>query len=330
MNLGVIARATDRGLGVQTWEVTRHLPCSVLIPDCGEDDHLDRYESPLVVGHHHTSFRNRNIVREWVAEQDVIYTAETFYDPAFTTWSRQTNTATVCHLNPEFWIAGPQPTAWWTATPWRLDEITPEAQVVPFPVATEHWTPEPLTDGPCRWLHIGGKRAGWDRNGTDAVLQALEYLTEPCHVTIASQSDDLCVYAPPHVTVELASHTANYWDLYPGHDMAVMPRRYGGLCLPVQEAMGAGLGVLMPDISPNAEAWPVETFPAAGFRREAMYAGHVPVAELDPRDLAAAMDRYADPVTRHLAQLAGRGWADAHSWERQAPLWLDRLEALCP
>ena len=32
---------------------------------------------------------------------------------------------------------------------------------------------------------------------------------------------------------------ANYWDAYDGYDALVLPRRYGGLCLPVQEGMAA-------------------------------------------------------------------------------------------
>jgi hypothetical protein len=43
----------------------------------------------------------------------------------------------------------------------------------------------------------------------------------------------------------------NYLDQYKDGDVLVIPRKYGGLCLPMQEALAHGIPVIMPDIEPN-------------------------------------------------------------------------------
>jgi len=324
----VIARAEDRGLGLQTWEVTRHLPCSVLLVDVCDDTpkHPERFPGATRIQWRGRGLVNRQKVNDWLSTVDVVYTAETFYDPGFTNWARRNNTRTVCHLNPEFFVGG-EPTKWWSATPWRSDSIDPSTEVVPFPVA-DRWTPEPIHDGPTRWLHVEGRRAGWDRNGTDSVIAALPLLDGPCVVTIASQNPDRIGLprTKPGVEVRVVGHQENYWSIYEGHDMLVMPRRYGGLCLPVQEAMGAGLGVVMSDVSPN-RFWPIIGVSASVQSIESMYAGQIPVYDVDPRALAATMNAVT-PECRAKAQTDAREWAKAHSWAVQADQWMDRFAAL--
>lgn len=332
MKLGVIARPEDRGLGIQTWETSRHLDCSVLVVDVGDDRHprhFDRYPGALRVQWRGRGYVNRGVVRDWIAEQDVVFTAETFYDPSFTSWSARSRTATVCQLNPEFWVAGQQPTEWWSATGWRADCLPESTQVVPFPVATERFTPVEPHDGPTRWLHVAGHGAMWDRNGTQGLLDTLPLLSRPCVVTIAAQGDPPPIPAVgPGVEVQVVGPTDNYWDLYTGHDALVMPRRYGGLCLPVQEAMAAGLAVVMLDVDPNPTAWPVAAVEAWVGETARMYAGPIGVAHFSPPRLARMMDSYSYPELRVERQKLSRWWADVHSWDRKAPEWSERFARL--
>lgn len=340
MKVGVIARATDRGLGIQTWEAARNLDASVLVVDL-DNPSSRRYPT------NHCRFPGAPIVpcetwqlpeapvRDWLATVDVVYSAETFYDGRLPAWAHDTGTATVLHLNPEFvardyHARGPKPSAWWSATSWRLHHLPTGTQVVPFPVALDRWpAPAPAHGGPCRWLHVAGKRALGDRNGTKALTAALPLLTEPCQVTIAYQDEQppKLPEVPDHVQVELAGPVANYWDLYTGHDALVMPRRYGGLCLPVQEAMAAGLAVVMTACPPNTD-WPITPVPVLGGRRERMPAGKIEAFTLNPRHLAQAMDSHADPATRAAGQTRARRWAAEHSWDALLPDWLERFAAL--
>ena len=52
------------------------------------------------------------------------------------------------------------------------------------------------------------------------------------------------------ITID-TDNVKNREDLYSGYDAMILPRRYAGLCLPMNEALISGLPVFMTDISPN-------------------------------------------------------------------------------
>lgn len=324
--IGLLARCENRGLGIQTWEFARHLDPQTILLDLGLSEcgnHPERYPNAQPV-----KFRGllpEGVVRRWLDSVDVVYTAETSYHPQFAHWCRKHGVELVVHINPEFHRLDNAATQWWAPTTWRLDHLPPSTTVVPVPVATDRWpSPAEPHRGPCRWLHVGGKTALADRNGTNAVLAAIPHLTERCEVTIAVQDPrGLSIPSNPLVTVKVVEATENYWDLYHGHDALVMPRRYGGLCLPVQEAMGAGLAVLMSNCSPNND-WPVAVCRTLPGRRERMPAGDIEVAGIDPIHLPQLMDLYADPDVRAERQEVSRIWARRMSWD----VWADRYRAI--
>ena len=333
MRVGVVVRPNDRGLGIQTAEAARNLSASVLvIKVVGQSgrfpDRVKRYPDAPVARCHPGWKLDEDVVRAWLETVDAVYSAETFYDDRFADWAREAGTVTAIHANPEFvpagggWAIG-DPTLWWSATSWRQRFLPPKLEVVPFPVATDRFAPVQPHDGPCRWLHVVGKAAMGDRNGTEVLAEAIKHLREPCTITIRTQDPALPRFrAPTHVTVRVSTGgTPNYWDLYADADALVMPRRYGGLCLPVQEAMAAGLGVLMTDTSPNADTWPVATVPVSyGPQIRMPCGGGVPIANADPIQLAAVMDTFADPVDAPHASSSFRGvWAESHSWEALHP-----------
>lgn len=342
MKVGVVCRTNSRGLDIQTAEAARNLDASVLVVNVVNQSSplfpsdFSRYPGAPIVDCRPGWKLDDRIVRCWLEGVDVVYSAETFYDDRFTAWAREAKAATVVHANPEFvppggqgWAIG-DPTTWWSATSWRQRFMPPETRVMPFPVATDRFTPVEPYDGPCRWLHVAGKRAMHDRNGTESVLDALSLLREPCEVTICTQDPELPapLTPPAHVKVTVSTGgVPDYWSLYPGHDALVMPRRYGGLCLPVQESMAAGMAVLMTDAEPNRD-WPVALVPVTFGPLAPMPAGKIPVASADPVELAAAMDALADPAVRHARQAQSREWAEGHSWETLGPQWLDEFTAL--
>ena len=57
------------------------------------------------------------------------------------------------------------------------------------------------------------------------------------------------------VTIDYQNYKNNE-DLYKNFDALILPRRYGGLCLPMNEALMSGLPVIMTDISPNYDILP--------------------------------------------------------------------------
>jgi hypothetical protein len=183
-------------------------------------------------------------------------------------------------------------------------------------------------DGPLRVLHTAGHRAAMDRNGTLLLAEALRWVTRRMHVTITTQDIDVIHPSgiPACVTIDVkVGQEGEWWEQYAGHHVLVMPRRYGGLSLPCQEAMGAGLAVVMPAVSPN-EWWPTIRVPAARHSEIQTGAGPISTCMTDVRELARILDWLADsPEEVALSQVHSLAWADDHSWDRLAPLWLRAL-----
>lgn len=335
MRLGLLARSDPRGLGNQTRAVHDHLrPDRTLVVDMGDlgrgyPTHPHWYPDALTVpfdGHRLPELQ----VRQWLDGLDVIYTAETPYDHRLPTWCRQHGVALVVHLNPEFdhWTTDPTkppPDVFWSATTWRRPHHPQGTRIVPMPVA-----PHPrarLRDGTGGFLHVVGRRAMADRNGTRIIWGSWRYTRQRQRWTITTQ--DRLPMARPHRNIDL--HVSGPRDdpteLYDLGDILVLPRRYGGLCLPAQEAMAAGCPVVMPAVSPNLN-WPILPVTARRGTTVRCAAGRVETAEVPPRELAKVIDELAeDPQTIRGLSAVSLDWAGRNTWDALRPLWLAELEA---
>ena len=340
MKVGMLARAEDRGLGMLTWAVYRNLApdvCIVIDPGAlsrGFPQHFERYPDGII-----STWDGHRLQREAVealAECDVVYSAETFYDWSLVPWLHEQGIATVLHAMPEFWKHNvdptiPMPTVVWNPTPWRHETLPEDRRyVVPIPVGLQRAAKMPgFHDGPLRVIHVAGHRALADRNGTISLLASLRGLHREVDVHILTQESRLPKISdvPENVTLR---YTLNGLEdarrLYDDADVLVMPRRFGGLSLPVQEALAAGLAVVMPECSPN-QWWPTLRYPVEPGPDVEMPCGIVRIFNTGGPKLSTAIDRLA--VDRDLltaAQRRGREWAAEHSWPLLRGSWREHLE----
>lgn len=334
MKLGVIARADDRGIGIQTWELCRALrPAKVLVVDMGElargfPMHLDRYPGATIV--RWDGAMDEYAMRRWLRGLDVVFAVETLYDWRIASWAREMGVATVVQANPEFTRPVDEyehlPSRWWAPTTWRLGHMPPGTRVVPVPVADDRFrfTPAPGADV-LRVLHVAGHGAMADRNGTHLLGQALRYVRSRMHVRIVTQDDRLRLgRVRPTIDLEVVTGgVADYWRLYDDADVLVLPRRYGGLCLPVQEAMAAGLAVVMSDTEPQRSTWPVSLVRSAtGAPKLRCPAGRIAQTNARPEAIASELDALAvDRGRLERMKDASVMWARANRWSTLAPLY---------
>lgn len=334
MKVGLIARANDRGLGVQTLEAYKHYPFDrtlvVAKPDTKFPDDLGRFTKPtdkvvlLDVRTHR--FDDREI-KDWLRGLDVVFTVETLYDWRIADWARSLGVRTVVQGNPEFWVhrrktAEVQPDVWAWPTPWRPFDDLPEGIPLPVPVpdGRQRIAADP-DDGPLVVLHVAGHRALDDRNGTDGFVQALRRVRTHGKVVVRIVGQDGQLPEIPrlshNITVELnPDGVADRWDLYEGVHVVILPRRYGGLCLPVLEAAASGCAIAMPAISPNV-LWPIIRLDARKGRNLMTQAGLLSTFNTVPDAIAHTinmMSQHRDRLRHH--QDEAFAWAQANTWSQ--------------
>lgn len=346
MRVGLIGRGEDRGLGNLTREWARHMvPERTLLvrPDSARDAGLVQHrewfdEDAIRISFGASGLLDLDIVRGFLEGLDVVYSAETFYDWRVCDLARELGVRTVCHAMPEYFKHTPNahnyfpddlPPAdvWWAPTTWRLEHLPEGTEVVPVPIPTDRWLPRDtaVTTAIPRWLHTIGSRAASDRNGTRIFLAALKHVKRDHEVIIRSQSEPFYANGGYGRNVHLRTSSldvADYWELYADADALVLPRRYGGLCLPALEGMGAGLALVMPEVSPNCD-WPIIPIEAPFLNALTTSAGSIPICAADPKSLARAMDTCAaQPHRLAEAQAASDAFAEEYSWHRRrGPMW---------
>ncbi len=315
--VGLIVRCDDTGLGVQTHEMWRHLrPDVTVVVDMSKlrrhaPQHTNRYPGAIVTtwGGVNKKFDSRTALSS-LGMCDVIITAETWYDTQIAALPG----VSVLYLNPELY-GGEPADVYWTPTSWRLASTPAETITVPLPVATDR----PYRRG-TGLLHVAGKQAAADRNGSATAIKAARAAGVPLTVTYQETrvSSTLGVRSIPA--------TENYWDLYQHGDVLLLPRRYGGLSLPVQEAMAAGLAVIMTDIEPNTATWPVYPVGAVASHKVMVPAGPVRCYDPDPKILVGALRTMDDWKAEYQERSAQ--WAAANSWDSLLPIWEERISDL--
>lgn len=328
--LGVIARADNGGLGNLLWEFCRHLePDRVLIMDLGEygrsDGHLDRFDGLDTRVVHGLGILPDD--RAWLLDGcDVLYSAETWYEDAIAHEARDRGVRTILHVMPELYLASRISDETWVPTTYR-QPLVPRSVVVPVPVALDRFEFVPRT--PAEHFVSVWAPAMLDRNGTDAALAALELIRAPARFTVlgAQHHVELPATSPVELDCSPRPYPDDYFDLWPDDaDVLVLPRRYAGLSMPVQEAAARGMPAIMTACEPQ-NGWPgVVPVP---FRRRPtrhrMAGGLVDVHDPDPVGIARAVERLAtDPAFAEQMSLQARAWAESLSWET----WVPRYRSL--
>lgn len=268
--LGLIAYANDGGLGAQTRRLAQMLrPDRVLVIDSSafsrnKTQHFEWYsEFDYFVTQ---GFPNNDQVKKFLGGLTHVFFAESPYNYGLIYWAEQQGIKTYCQVNYEFcqnliepWL--PVPTKWVMPSYWKIDEMKElfgEDKVVylPPPIHQDEFARARDVNmkrrGKVRFLHVIGTAAIADRNGTLDLLEAIKLTKSDFELVIRTQhpiSMDAFL-DDPRVTYELGSLKDNQ-DLYENFDALLLPRRWGGLCLPINEALLSGLPVLTSDMEPQ-------------------------------------------------------------------------------
>lgn len=272
-------RLDHSGLAYQTFNLTRMLrPDKILAVDSSTfnkdmQQDYDRFEgfSGIMAKAWPT---NRECVAFLNTGVTHIFCAETPYNMALYGYANTRGAKVFTQPNPEFFDGWnhphePKPTKYLMPSYWYLDEMIERygadmVQYLPppaFPSDFKNARDENFRRaGRRKFLHIMGRTVSKDRNGTFSLLDSLKHTKADFELTIRCQHDceEYINYSDDkRITWDIRNIPIQE-DMYKDFDAMIMPRRYGGLCLPANEALMSGLPVIMPDISPNNRLLPPE------------------------------------------------------------------------
>jgi hypothetical protein len=307
MRIGLIARSDNSGLGNQTRELAYMLnPSKILLIDSSSfnqntqnPDWYSNYNVQTNLG-----FIGDSVALEFLKNLDVVISCEIFYNKNFPKLAKQSGVKTILQYNYEFLdnLQSPRlalPDILLSPSKWNLDDVVRKfgqsCSVIHLPPPTDHRTFEDVrkinSRSTRKLLHIAGKVAVMDRNGTDTVIEMMKYSKEDFTLEIRCQ--DKLEYNINDDRIKIISdNVKDQKDLYSGYDAMILPRRYAGLCLPMNEALLSGLPVFMTDISPNNQVLPSDWLVASHKVGELMTRTMLDVYSADPVLLAAKIDHY--------------------------------------
>lgn len=342
MRIGLIARADNTGLGVQTQDFYRFMkPSKTLIIDLshlnGLQTYPERYPGAEVL--RYTPYPDVSIshpvavdtINSFLDGLDLVFSCETPYDYHLFREARRRGIRTILQynfelldhlLNPD----APQPDLFMAPSRWRYDDVGFSNKIfVPVPVDTERFVYQHRKSAKT-FLHLAGNATFEDRNGTQSLINSWSGVKPEANLLIQSPRPIGGYWS--NIRVD-NTHTLDNADLYRVGDVFVLPRKYGGLCLPLNEALALGMPVIMTDLRPQNEFLPSESLVPAALSKCVFTKTSIDVHEVNQRRLAAKVNELVDSpdMVSSLSEQSGE-LAQAISWKRLAPVYQEVFEAV--
>lgn len=344
MRLGLVAYSDNTGLGNQTHAYYRHLqPARVLLIDRSGNKvehafHPERYPDADIIVKGLPDYGQTEL---FLAGLDVVLMAECSPTQHLLRRAQELGVKTVIVPNWEYFHNLKKtrlllPDLLLAPSLWHFDEYPGEKKYLPFPIEVSRPVGKDVDTG-YNFMHVAGLPIAPDRNGTLTVLQALEHVTARIKMTIFCQKpgyiDELIaqngIKVPENVQLLQVTSVKNTAELYEGQHVLLMPRRFGGLCLPVNEALGYGLPVIMPDISPNNRWLPGSLLIPARKIDERKMGNQIDIYEADPQALASLVDQIRNGralywrLRQQVKQLQ-----EAYGWHTLKPEYIETLSTV--
>lgn len=344
MRIGLLAYSTNTGLGYQTYEFYKHMsPVKTLVVDLAMynmmETHHDRYPDARLC----RGIPSNNDM-EWLTDDiDVVFVCETPLNYHLFTAARRKGVLSIQQYNYEFLDyfdnpSLPKPDILAAPTTWNTDKIKALniARVMdwPVPIDRDNIPFREITE--CNtFVHIAGRPAAYDRNGTLDFIQAANDLGDSFNYILYIQppkdNKSGAIYKQidkalrrSQVPIAVVENIKNNAAMYETGDVVVLPRRYGGLCLPAREALSAGMPVIMPNISPNNSLLPGDWLSEA--EKYMSFIAHTEIDVYRTKNLEQTMLMFADSKIMSSANFLADMIADKLSWDVLKPRYLEWME----
>lgn len=311
MRLLIIVRGSNTGLGYQTLNLAKMLnPYRIMYIDCsgfnpGYKQHPEWYQG--YQGYYIKGFPTDQQASQVLDNITHLLTCETPYNYNIINYARLRGIKTYIQANWEFLdyahLELPLPTKFLMPSYWHLEDMRRKYNYVEylpppiFPQNFEEAKSINLNSVSNNILHVMGKKAEGDRNGTEILLEALKYTKSDFNLTITSQQKLEIPINDTRVRI-ISKNIEEQQKLYENYDLMILPRRYGGLCMPMNEALTSGVPVFMTNCSPNNKVLPKEWLIPAQQTGQFRAKQDVEIFDSNPQELAKMIDDFMTKTYR--------------------------------
>ena len=335
--IGAVVRGDTGGLAAQTEDFFIHMrPYKVLLIDydvyTGYKTDYSKYENcnNLLTTDREPS---EAVIRDFLKGLDVVFTVETPYNHDLYRIAHELGVKTVCQYNYE-WLQHhqeptlPLPDIFLAPSTWHLGDMTKFGNNTIYmhvPIDLKRFDFQLHSYGK-KFLHIAGHRTFGDRNGTAILLEALPYIQSDVKIVIRTQDELPRPYTDSKLEI-IREDVSDRRQLYNGEDVLILPRKYGGLSLQLNEALALGMPVIMPDIEPQSDFLPKEWLVEAYLKETTQIKVPIDVYECSPEALAKKIDEMSGLITAD--SIKAVEIAKERSWTVMRPQYEALFEALC-
>jgi hypothetical protein len=333
--IGLLARADTGGLAAQTHDFYLHMKptkTAVIVIDelTGYKSDLDKYVEadywycPMF----EPTFEQLD---GFLRDIDIVFTVETPYNHNLFSLARARGIKTVLQYNHE-WLQHhqepdlPKPDLFLAPSEWNRDKMPWPTKYLHVPVDREKF-PFKQRSKAKKFLHIAGHRTFGDRNGTATLLDALPLIKSNVEIIIRTQDELPRPYTDHKLTI-IRDDVGDRRDLYNDEDVLILPRKYGGLSLQLNEALSLGMVPIMLNIPPQNGFLLKESLVAPHFVEKTMIKTPIDVFTCAPEDLAKKID---DLAAQDISYFSKESGAIAHlmDWHIMKPQYEALFVELC-
>lgn len=360
IKLGLLGRADNSGLGIQTHEFYRHMePYRTMVVDIsrlnGNKQYYERYDkdSTFIKG-----FPSLSDIDNFLQGLDMVFIAESPYSYELYSRARELGVKTAVQYNYEFfdWFVHPDwpipdmliaPSQWHFSRVKLFCETNKTKHIYLHCPVNRDLLPFREIRQARTFLHNAGRSASHDRNGTETIIEASRFLKSNAQIIIHFQGEQGLGHQTTNTIADYAKHLTlhgdedkvtieqvefeNYQNVYSEGDVMLLPRRYGGNCLPLNEALSVGMPVIMTDISPNNQLLPHSWLTPANKIDEFEPRTKIDIYETDPSILAAKIDEFYGLSEKEMLfeNRMANNIAESISWEHMKPQYEKAFIDLC-
>ncbi len=344
MKIGLVARCDSTGLGVQTKEFYDHIkPAKTLVVDI---TNINKSKGKIAKTYPEWYPDNAKFIPgfpvpidfEWLMKGiDLVFTIESPYSYKLFTIARELGVKSINQFNYEFldYFVRPDwafPDVLAAPTNWNLnhvkDTFSDRVNIIELPVPVNREVlPYKKRARARRFLHIAGHRTEDDRNGTAIVLEAINLVKNPEVEFIIKTQYEIPSIVGHNVQI-VHEEVEHYWENYSDEfDVLLLPRKFGGLSLQLQESLSLGMVPIMTNLEPQNQMLDPESMIPTESRKMLFTRMNMPSHQTNPQVLADKIEQLAsdDKLVERLSEKSNE-IAEKLSWDRMKKVYFDTFE----